>query len=266
MNASWYTLTEDDLGRVRAETDVAQVESHFELPSTNDRALELAQGSSPALPCLLTAARQTAGRGRKGNRWWSMPGSLTFSLICDLTRWRLSPTDLPQLSLLTAMAVRASLSDITAPWHPQLKWPNDVYLESRKVAGLLLETVPRHPSLLVVGVGVNVNNSIVDAPREVQSVATSVCDVTGQKHELHRLLVSILQQIPHHWSRFAREELNLQEDWRPHCLLTGRVVQLVAGAQRVRGRCESVDQRGALCLRTTEGLQRFFAGTIEQFD
>ena len=262
----WYTFTADDLDRILSETDLEKVEFHPKLPSTNDRAAELVKTLSDIPPCLVLTEYQTAGRGRHSNHWWSGPGSLTFSFVCDVTQFGLTPKDLPQLSLATALAVRAGLSAIDASCVFQVKWPNDVYLHSKKVAGLLLESTPKSPNTLIVGVGINVNNSILDAPQELQTRATSVFDVTGHRFELANLLIQILHQISSYYRRLSNGKLQVQPEWQPHCLLTGRDLRLQLGSQQVNGRCQGVDQHGALLLYSDGHTKRFFSGTIEHFE
>ena len=262
----WHTFTADDLDRIRSETDFKKVEFHPELASTNDRAVELVKTLSDIPPCLVLTEHQTAGRGRHSNRWWSRPGSLTFSFVCDVTQFGLTPKDSPQLSLATALAVRAGLSAIDASCVFQVKWPNDVYLNSKKVAGLLLESTPKSPNTLIVGVGINVNNSVLDAPQELRTRATSVFDVTGHRFELANLLIQILHQISSYYRRLSNGKLQVRSEWQPHCLLTGRDLHLQLGSQKVNGRCQGVDQHGALLLYSDGHTKRFVSGTIEHFE
>lgn len=261
-----YTFTADDLERIRSETDLEKVEFHQKLPSTNDRAVELVKTLSHIPPCLVLTECQTAGRGRHSNRWWSGPGSLTFSFVCDVTHFGLTSKDLPQLSLATALAVRAGLSAIDASCVFQVKWPNDVYLNSKKVAGLLLESIPKSPNTLIVGVGINVNNSVLEAPQELRTRATSLFDVTRHRFELANLLIQILHQISSYYQRLSNGNLQVQPAWQPHCLLTGRDLRLQLGSQKVNGRCLGVDQDGALLLYSDGHTNRFVSGTIEHFE
>ena len=263
MSNSRNSFTDDDIDRIRSETIVQQVERFSQLPSTNDLALELAKNDSPTTPLLVLAERQTAGRGRSGNRWWSMPGSLTFSLVVDIAGFGLTRQEISQTSLVSALAVAASLRGAISTGDLQLKWPNDVYLSSRKIAGILLEPPPGKPDLLVIGVGINVNFSMANAPEEIRTTATSLYEATQKNTELIELLIQVVNQLTSHYVRLERGELDIQEHWRRYCMLAGRTVQLRAGTQQIQGLCQSVDDEGALLLQTDTGLRRFFSGTIE---
>src|SRR5690349_2367368 len=120
---------------VRAETFVRHIEQHEEIGSTNDRAMELAVERDLPVPALVIAERQIAGRGRGGNVWRSGAGALTFSLVIE------RPAGLPRermalLSLAAGLAAREAVVG-AAPGHDvKVKWPNDVYLDGRKVCGI----------------------------------------------------------------------------------------------------------------------------------
>ena len=112
---------------------------------------------SELLPRLYLADEQTAGRGRHGRSWHSGAGSLTFSL---LTQWRL-PTERPSnlLSIAVGVAIARAIEFACAPLRTRLKWPNDVYVDQGKVAGILIETNHRAADRVVIGVGINVNDA-----------------------------------------------------------------------------------------------------------
>src|SRR3990172_11878277 len=99
-----------DADRLCATTFVRHVELHDSLPSTNDRAIELAASTELQTPALVAARVQTAGRGRGSNTWWSADGALTFSLILDTAGWGLTHPDWPRVSLTTAVAVCDALA------------------------------------------------------------------------------------------------------------------------------------------------------------
>lgn len=263
MSESWYTFSENDLARIRSDTPLQQIEYHPELNSTNDRALELAQHGSGPFPLLVLARHQTAGRGRGANRWWSTRGGLTFSLLCDVGEYGLSRQAFPQVSLVSALALRAGILNSQPSCQPELKWPNDVCLNGRKVAGLLLEPVAADSRLLVVGAGVNVNGCTAEVPAEIRSLATSLFEATQTKLNLATLLVSIVNQMIRHYRQLASGQLRISPSWRPYCLLDGRMVVLQVGQHQIRGCCRSVDEQGALTIENEDGTHRFFAGTVK---
>jgi BirA family biotin operon repressor/biotin-[acetyl-CoA-carboxylase] ligase len=194
-----------DAATLLAKTFLRHVELHDELPSTNDRAAILAR-ELPAekLPTLVLARRQTAGRGRGTNTWWSADGALTFSILLETSAWRLTQRDWPQLSLAIAAAVRDAIAPYlqSAIHNPKsaivLKAPNDLLLEGRKLCGILLESpavVAPAKDRLIIGIGLNVNNTFAAAPPEVAARAISLRDATQSNHKLADVLVDVLKKI-----------------------------------------------------------------------
>jgi BirA family biotin operon repressor/biotin-[acetyl-CoA-carboxylase] ligase len=266
-----------DAARIERETFVRAVEVHDELPSTNDRALDFAAGAH-ALPALIVALRQTAGRGRGVNRWWAADGALTFSLILEPDQATLPISRWPELSLTAGGAVCAALLELLPGADLRLKWPNDVYLTGRKVCGILVEvhaverradrrSAPRAAhQRVVVGVGINVNNSLADAPEDVRRRATSLIDVAEQHFPLTDVLVAVLRQFDVDVQLLAAGDTRLRDRWRRLCLLSGRSVALHDGTRSIAGTCLGIDDDGALLLQTEAGPRRFFGGVVEAFE
>lgn len=251
-----------DLPAVHRETFVGQIEYRDEVDSTNTLALALAQQQELSAPLLVLSAAQTGGRGRGENRWWSSRGALTFSLALDGPAHGLPVSSWPQASLVTGLAVCQALRKRVAPADVRVKWPNDVYLEQRKVAGILIETIASRPGIIVVGVGVNVNNSFVDAPAELRESAVALCDVTGQTLDLSRVLASVLQHMEDELKALSIGRHRLRERWSEFCFLTGRRVQVDSVAGITAGVCQGIDDQGALVLETDSGVQRCLAGSV----
>jgi BirA family transcriptional regulator, biotin operon repressor / biotin---[acetyl-CoA-carboxylase] ligase len=251
-----------ELERLRASGLVRLVEHHGEIGSTNDRALQLAAQPEVGLPVLVLADRQMAGRGRGANRWWAAEGSITFSLAVESKAANIPARRWPQLSLTTGLAVCEALEELTGSADAQVKWPNDVYLLGRKVCGILIETPPIRDRL-VIGVGLNVNNSFRTAPVELQVTASSLIDYDGQQRDLTAVLLTVLERIESCWHTLAdRDFTALIDRWRSRSYLTGQTVTLNSGPQIVTGRCTGIDEEGALLLQTESELRRCHAGTI----
>jgi BirA family biotin operon repressor/biotin-[acetyl-CoA-carboxylase] ligase len=266
-----------DAAHLKSRTFVRTVEIHDDLPSTNDRALDLASGA-PALPALIVALRQTAGRGRGVNRWWAADGALTFSLVLEPDQATLPMSRWPELSLTAGGAVCTALLELLPGADLRLKWPNDVYLTGRKVCGILVEvhaverradrrSAPRAAhQRVVVGVGINVNNSLADAPEDVRRRATSLIDVAEQHFPLTDVLVAVLRQFDVDVQLLAAGDTRLRDRWRRLCLLSGRSVALHDGTRSIAGTCLGIDDDGALLLQTEAGPRRFFGGVVEAFE
>lgn len=245
---------------IERETFVAQAEVHAELASTNDRALRVASASG-TLPRLIAAVRQTHGRGRGANRWWASEGALTFSLIVDAGA--IEPERRPLVSLVAGGAVCEAVAAHLPEADVRLKWPNDIYLTERKAGGILVEVPPEAPERLVIGIGLNVNVSLRDAPPDVQSRAAALCDVAGRELSLGDVLTAILHRLEADLGRLQTEFGELLSDWRRRCLLTGRCVTLHDGTRAVTGTCLGYDDDGCLLLQTVAGPQRYRSGVVE---
>lgn len=253
-----------DLLELQANTFVRDVEHHAEIPSTNSRAIELAGEDRPT-PLLVLAKMQTAGRGRGDNRWWSAEGALTFSLLLDAAQLHLPADRWPRVSLAAGVAVCEAVQSLLPASAVGLKWPNDVHLDRRKVCGILVETPPRS-GRLVVGVGLNVNNSLAHAPDDVRVRATSLYDSAEIEFDPHDTLVRVLRRIEENLKLLATNDALLAQKWRALSVLTGRFVELELGSRHVSGRCLGIDEEGALLLETSVGPERFFAGVVAHFE
>lgn len=241
-------------------------EQHVELDSTNNRAAQLAADPNVPLPALIATERQTAGRGRGANRWWSSDGALTFSLLIDATEDKLPAARWPLVSLAAALAIGDVLTGRLPQHDVRLKWPNDVYVGGRKICGILVEAPPVRPARLIVGIGLNVNNSLREAPADVQARATSMIDEAGHAFRREELLAQIVTEFLELLPTIASDALPLLERWQPLCLLTGRTVWIEVNGAEVVGRCAGIDAAGALLLHTIAGQQRLFSGVVKRWE
>jgi BirA family biotin operon repressor/biotin-[acetyl-CoA-carboxylase] ligase len=115
-----------DVGRILTETSVQHVEYYPRLESTSSTAAEFLSPLLERSPAIVLTSEQTAGRGRKGNLWWSSTGALTFSLVVDAAEILLSAERRPLISLAAGLAMRDSLTHFMPDRKFDLKWPNDV--------------------------------------------------------------------------------------------------------------------------------------------
>lgn len=256
------SFAEADLHQLQQDTFVRQVEFHRSLDSTNDRALQLAKEVSRDLPLLVLAEAQTAGRGRGANRWWTSGGALTFSLLIEAEAAQLPPTRWPLVSLTAGLAICEVCQNLLPKADVRLKWPNDVFVNNRKVSGILIEAPPTKQAKLVIGIGINVNNSLADAPFEVAETATSFCDVAHQQFSLPEVLLTMLTQLEKRFAWIGLRDAELCDLWQKRCLLTGRQVKIEIATNSVVGMCQGIDSTGALLVQTDEGTQRCLSGTV----
>ena len=214
--------------------------------STNDEVRHLAQaGAADGL--IVMAERQTAGRGRRGAAWFSPAGeSLAFSILVRPTE----PKALwPRLALAAGLAVAEAVE--TFGLSAGIKWPNDVWIGQRKVAGILVEAAA---DFAVVGIGLNVNPT--SFPPEVSQIATSLSLEASQVFSRAEVLGAIIRQFSVRRPQIGRDFDDLLDAVRLRCVLSGKRVSLsTVNGPRI-GVVEGMAAGGELLLRTENGLER----------
>ena len=164
-----------------------------ETESTNDLVWKAVDRHVPE-GFVVFAERQTKGRGQYGRRWESAPYlGLWFSV---LLRPALSLAESPKLTVQLAEALAATIADQTG-CAPTIKWPNDIYLSGRKVAGVLVEgrTAPDGSYVAVAGIGINVNQTLDDFPEELHEIAGSLAMAAGKKIPRAEIAVALLKRL-----------------------------------------------------------------------
>jgi BirA family biotin operon repressor/biotin-[acetyl-CoA-carboxylase] ligase len=233
-----------------------------DVDSTNRWARELARAGAREGTVVIADA-QTAGRGRLGREWFSPAGRNLY--ISVILRPAVPPGEVPQLALVAASAVAAALRDV-AGLRPAIKWPNDVLIDRKKVAGILAEMDSEADlvTFAVVGIGVNLNVSARELGPTLRRTATSVRVATGKTTDRAAFTGRLLGALEERYCRFLDEGFGaLRDEWEQYSCLTGRRVT-VAGADGVqRGQVVGVDRDGALCLRVADGKTvRVLAGDV----
>ena len=233
-----------------------------ETASTNDIAEKFARDGARE-GVVVFAESQTKGRGRLGRKWVS-PGrkGLWFSL---LLRPELPPQEITQLTVMSATSLRRALQKVTG-LPVQIKWPNDILLGGKKIAGILTELSAevdrvRH---VIIGMGVNVNFTTGDFPAELRSIATSLRVESGREFSRAELATAILQELDADYTRIrGRKFAAVADEWEHHCATLGRNVTVHIGDRKIHGCAEALDDDGALLLRTEHGhLERIIGGDV----
>lgn len=214
--------------------------------STNDEVRTLAQAGA-AEGLIVLAECQTAGRGRRGAAWFSPAGeSLAFSVLLRPEE----PKALwPRLALAAGLAVAEAVEACGAP--AGIKWPNDVWIGQRKVAGILVEA---GSNFAVVGIGLNVNST--GFPPEVSEIATSLKIETTQNFSRAEVLAAVIRKFSARRRQIDRDFDELISAVRLRCVLSGKRVSLTTAKGPRTGIVEGVAAGGELLLRTVEGLER----------
>lgn len=259
------SITASDLASLVSDTFLQSVIHLDETDSTNTHAVDLLTSGEPLLlPCLVYAENQVAGRGRGANQWWSFRGSLTFSVVVDFREIAFSAEQKPLLPLLTGLAILRAGQTLVPGGEFSVKWPNDVYLEGRKLAGILTEVPSQSSDHAVIGVGLNVNNQFSQAPPELAATGIALSDQSKTEHDR----LEVLRTFMHCFEDLVKScaaGKNFLDQWPRHCLLTGKQVTLQTGASEVTGICQGVDATGALLLDIETQQQRFFGGVVKSW-
>jgi BirA family biotin operon repressor/biotin-[acetyl-CoA-carboxylase] ligase len=246
-----------NLRQILENSFAADVEYYESISSTNDRAAAAASEAGVRLPLLVVAESQTAGRGRGANRWWTGQGSLAFSLLIA-TDAGARPTIL--ISLATGVAVVDALTPLVPGHEIGIHWPNDVILDGRKLAGILIEGLVG--GKVVIGIGINTNNSAADAPAEVRSRVATLFDATGKLHDPTDLLIAILNCTEQRLAQLAAAPEQIAARTHELCLQRGRGLEIEQGTVRTQGRCAGVATDGALLLEVNGQARSVYSGTI----
>lgn len=275
-----------DVVRILRETFVVRAEHHPTLGSTNDRAAECAARGVKDLPLLIAADQQTAGRGRGANRWWTGRGALAFSLLLDAETVAAGRDRSPLAALAAAVAVADAVAPLLPGHAVGIHWPNDVVVAKkgtgsvcrngpqgashkrcpspfspRKLAGILIEVLAdrRH----VMGIGLNLNNSLADAPDELHTTAATIRDLSGKTHDPTDVLVDLLKCLERALADLRQEPHVIAARADELCLQRGRTLGLQAGGREATGRCRGIAPDGALLLETASGVEAFYSGRVK---
>src|SRR5260221_10348493 len=231
-----------------------------ETTSTNDIVEKLAR-DHVGEGVVVFAESQSKGRGRLGRKWLSPARKgLWFSV---LLRPDLRPQAATQLMVAAATSLARAIQEQTG-LAPEIKWPNDLLIRGRKVAGILTELSAEldHIKHVNLGIGVDVNLGLHDFPPELRKLATSLKIETGRTLRRAELAAAILRELDADYARIGRRQFSkVSEQWQQFCSTLGRNVSIRIGARVVRGLADSLDEDGALLLRTEHGhLERIMGG------
>lgn len=229
-----------------------------QVDSTNAQAMRhLASGAVP--PFLIIAEQQTAGRGRRGRSWASPFGeNLYYSLVLRVSG---GMRQLEGLSLVVGLALLQALRDAGVT-EAGLKWPNDLLVGGRKIAGILLELSgdPADVCHVVIGIGVNINMRVTPQGEVIDQPWTSLRQVLGEQLDRNAFVASLNRQLERYLHLHQAEGFAaLRAQWEASHLWQGRAVVLAAGAQAIHGRVLGVDDTGALRL-DIDGQEKVFSG------
>jgi BirA family biotin operon repressor/biotin-[acetyl-CoA-carboxylase] ligase len=237
--------------------------AYARLRSTQQKAIQEFERGRLTPPAVVVAALQTAGCGRRDNRWWSDEGTLcaTFVLPAQAPASNginSSPAairDEEQASYPSGqLPLRAGIAvaEVVEKWLPkatvQVKWPNDVLVNGQKIAGILCE---RRRGCDFIGIGLNVTTNIRRLPPDVRRRATSLRRHSRQTPSRQQALIEIARALLRCITR-----MDFQEAYQQRCVFNGRAIRVGTEDRWILGECRGIDEEGRLLVETPSGLMR----------
>ena len=248
---------------VRGTIFSSHVHHFYKIGSTNTAAMAAAAEGAPEGSVFL-AEEQTAGRGRGANSWQSPRSTGIYGSV--ILRPALPPSDVLTLSLAAGLAAQAAIREVDSRVQVDLKWPNDVLIQGKKVCGILAEmnaeaTRVRH---IVLGIGINVNQTTF--PREL--LATSLRLATGSEWSRVELVGALLKSLDREYRQLvadpdARKTI-LQRFAENSSWVLGKRIRIEENGSAFEGTTEGLDPRGFLQVRTPYGLHTVLSGTVRE--
>jgi BirA family transcriptional regulator, biotin operon repressor / biotin---[acetyl-CoA-carboxylase] ligase len=236
-------------------TDI-EVRHFTSIDSTNLEARRIIEGGGQG-PLWIVSDEQTAGRGRLGRNWQSVPGNLystfLFKPACE-------PQAFPQLGFVTALAVAEAIDALADQRSVQLKWPNDCLVQGAKIAGILCDVLDF--GHVAIGCGINV----ASAPSGLAYPAATLADVLGKTIPVQEMFETYAQSLRTHLSLWQNGEkfLAIADLWRARAIGIGEIASVKQDAGDVIGRLLGIDDAGALLLAQSDGSQRrILAGDLQ---
>lgn len=248
-----------DIERARAGLDASRlgVKFHYfaSIDSTNSEARRLAENGA-AEGEVVVAEAQSRGRGRLGRLWESPPfANLYLSVIL---RPHLAPVHAPQITLMAAVALAETVGlFLSRP--PAIKWPNDILVDGKKLAGILTEAACDSARIeyVILGIGLNLNYGADSMPAQLRHRATSIAQLTGQPLVRETVLRRLIQDLDRCYGELEASGFEgLRARWEARFVWRGRRVRIELGDQVLIGRAQGIEPGGALILEDDEGQRR----------
>lgn len=232
-----------------------------EVDSTNDVAKTLAeQGAEEGT--IVIAETQTRGRGRLGRRWESPKGGVWLSIIL---KPRLKSKELVKLNLLAAVAVSRTIREEYG-LAAEVKWPNDVLIDWKKICGILAEAVTERneSKYVIIGIGINANFDLSAFPEELKATASSLKEILGIEVDREHLICGLLKNFELYYEAFKTGNFKLiLNDWRKFSCILGRKVQIYENDKKFDALAVDIDENGYLIIKLDDGtIKRVFSADI----
>jgi BirA family biotin operon repressor/biotin-[acetyl-CoA-carboxylase] ligase len=225
--------------------------------STNLIAKEIAKNRIQE-GALVIAEKQTKGRGRMQRQWYSPEGGLWFSIV-------LYPHLPPEDGILITMAASVSVAEAiqkSVGKNPQIKWPNDILINGKKVCGILTEFDAEMDRInhVVVGIGINVNNKISE---DISNIAVSLKQLTGAKISRVKLLKLILAKFDEMYNEIISGNFKyVRDSWSTFANIVGKKIKVTSEREVIEGYVSDVDEHGCIIVETSKGKIRVLSGDV----
>ncbi len=222
--------------------------------STNDKARVLAEGGAREWTVVVSEV-QTQGRGRSGKKWQSRKGGLWFSVIL---RPRISPGNVSMLQFFASNATRKAIVEETG-LETETKWPNDVIFETRKIAGILVESKSQGTQLsfIIVGIGLNVNQRKSTLPVG----ATSIYATSRERHNVELLMTRIVETMKSDYALLETPDEILNQWWTA-CIHRSKIVEIQTTSGFRNGISKGIDTDGSLLIEQNGRTEHIMEGTL----
>jgi len=255
-------LTADDIkARLKTKLIGSEVLVFEETASTNDVVEHLAKsGAHEGL--VVFAESQTRGRGRRGRAWASPRGKgLWFSVLLRST---LPPSAASRITVAASVAVARAIREVGRV-DARIKWPNDVIIGDKKLAGILTELQVEADEILraILGIGIDVNCEQDDFPNDLARIATSLKLESGSAHDRVALAARVLAALDECYQLALTDFEAVADEWAKLCTTLGRQIVVTVGQRRTEGFAQALDSDGALLVRSDSGqMERILGGDL----
>jgi BirA family biotin operon repressor/biotin-[acetyl-CoA-carboxylase] ligase len=233
-----------------------------ETDSTNTRAKDMAARGAPE-GTLIVAEKQTGGRGRRGRSWFSPPSDGIYASL--ILRPIMSPGEAPRITLMTSVAVAEALLSLTQ-LKVRIRWPNDILVNGKKIAGILTEISTEMDGVdyIVVGLGLNVNTPSESFPEEISGGATSILMETGKQFPRAPLVRAYLEWYEKYYEMFKKDGFgSIMRRWKELADIVGQQVTVSVIDKKYIGEVVDVDGDGVLILKdNNRDTHRIFSGDV----
>lgn len=243
---------------------LGRVIHYEESVQSTQRIAHVLAGDGASEGTLVIADEQTAGRGRLMREWHSSKGTgIWMSLILKPL---LPPQKAPQFTLITAVAVVQAIEEVT-DLHPQIKWPNDILIDGKKVTGILTELQAESDKInsIIIGIGMNVNHLKEHFPDELQKIATSLAIEQGEPLSRSEIVQKVLERIEALYSMYMKEGFTpVKLLWESYAISIGKKIRARTINGTIEGRALGITDEGVLKIEDSAGtIHQIYSADIE---